>query len=339
MIENSNNSIYLSNQLLQDHNYKKDTDIMTEKLNAINYLNLIAFIVNIVITYGVGTAGWFGAKSNGEISDMYQTIITPNSKAFTIWSVIFLTEAIFVIVQFLPRYRSTALVQKGVRYWFILSCLFQTAWTFPFSFEIMWLALVLIILIGVSLAAILISQYYIECEEKKGFFNYFFFQFPFEVHCGWIIAASILNANILNLQMGASEAMQLAAGIVSLGLLLMITTFVLFFPTTPNFIIPLVAAWASGWISVELKNPKSSITDEFDTVIIEAMQTTSVVIWAIILIVTVIRACLFLLANNFGILPCFGNVDNGENDGGIQAKPNVSQWDTTEERHGQQWSA
>ena len=69
------------------------------------------------------------------------------------------------------------------------------------------------------------------------------------------------------------------------------------------------------------------------------MQTTSVVICAIILIVTVIRACLFLLANNFGILPCFGNVDNEENDRGIQAKPNVSQWDTTEQRHGQQWSA
>merc|ERR1712125_13795 len=114
----------------------------------------------------------------------------------------FLTEAIFVIVQFLPRYRSTALVQQGVKFWFILSCLFQTAWTFPFSFEIMWLALVLIILIGVSLAAILISQYYIEVEEKKGILNYFFFQFPFEVHCGWIIAASIINVNILNLQAG-----------------------------------------------------------------------------------------------------------------------------------------
>ena len=189
---------------------------MTEKLNAVNYLNLIAFIVNIVITYGIGTAGWGGTQSNSEVSDKYQvkeylhcshspyhpslfntqlyfffiqkfkkiaqTIISPNSKAFIIWSVIFLTEAIFVIAQFLPRYRSTALVQQGVKFWFILSCLFQTAWTFPFSFEIMWLALVLIILIGVSIAAILISQYYIEVEEKKGILNYFFFQFPFEVH-------------------------------------------------------------------------------------------------------------------------------------------------------------
>merc|ERR1719343_928048 len=124
---------------MKHRKFKKDNEQkikMTDKLNAINYLNFLCFILNIVITYGIGTAGWGGAQSNGEISEKYQTIISPNSKAFIIWSIIFLTEAIFVIIQLFPKYRSIPLVQEGVKYWFIGACLFQTAWTFPFSFEI-----------------------------------------------------------------------------------------------------------------------------------------------------------------------------------------------------------
>ena len=57
---------------------------MTEKLNAINYLNVLSFILNIVITYGVGTAGWGGAQSNGEISDKYQVCKTTLSQSIHI---------------------------------------------------------------------------------------------------------------------------------------------------------------------------------------------------------------------------------------------------------------
>lgn len=284
---------------------------MAEKLNAINYLNVLSFILNIVITYGVGTAGWGGAQSNGEISDKYQTIISPNSKAFLIWSIIFLTEAIFIIIQLFPKYRSIPLVQDGVKYWFIAACLFQTAWTFPFSFEILWLALIFIICIGICLCGIVISTYYL--DEKGGVLNYCFFRFPFEVHCGWIIGASILNANLLLVQQGANGSVQLASGIVSLGLLVMISTFVLFFPTYPNFIIPLVAAWALGWIAVELNNPKSSITDTFDQTTIQGMETASAVLCTIVLIMTVVRAFFYFLANTFGILPCFGGNVEEEN--------------------------
>lgn len=36
-----------------------------------NWLNLGAFILNTVITYGVGNVGWVG-KTNGELSEKYQ---------------------------------------------------------------------------------------------------------------------------------------------------------------------------------------------------------------------------------------------------------------------------
>jgi len=178
------------------------------------------------------------------------------------------------------------------------------------------LALVLIILIGCSLGTIIVRQYYIVKEEASSFVQYCLFQFPFEVHCGWIIAASILNANIVILKSGASEVVQLASGIVSLGILIIISTLVLFFPTKPNYIIPLVAAWASGFIAVELSNPKSSIIETFSTEIIESMQLSSTVISIIIILMTAVRGILFLLANSrWEILPCFGSkTDIIEND-------------------------
>lgn len=42
------------------------------KLNIKNWLNLGAYVLNIVFTFGIGTNGWFGNGTNGEISLKYQ---------------------------------------------------------------------------------------------------------------------------------------------------------------------------------------------------------------------------------------------------------------------------
>lgn len=88
-----------------------------QRLNFKNIANVLAYGINIALTYGVGTAGWLGTPDNGELSDKYQTIVTPNSRAFSIWGLIFVAQAIFAVVQLLPRFRGTDMVQKGVNYW------------------------------------------------------------------------------------------------------------------------------------------------------------------------------------------------------------------------------
>jgi len=42
------------------------------KINIKNLLNLGAYALNIVFTFGVGTNGWFGNGTNGELSQKYQ---------------------------------------------------------------------------------------------------------------------------------------------------------------------------------------------------------------------------------------------------------------------------
>ena len=96
--------------------------VSSSKVNRKNVLNFIAYIVNIIITYGVGTLGWVGNGTNGELSAKYQTIVTPNSSAFIIWAVIFVFQGIFAVVQLLPRFRAVPMVQEGVSYWYCIIC-------------------------------------------------------------------------------------------------------------------------------------------------------------------------------------------------------------------------
>lgn len=42
------------------------------KLNIKNYLNVVFYILNIIVTFGIGTLGWSGQPTNGELSEKYQ---------------------------------------------------------------------------------------------------------------------------------------------------------------------------------------------------------------------------------------------------------------------------
>ena len=55
------------------------------KLVALNYLNIVAYIVNVVFTYGIGVGGFFNLPTNDELSEKYQTLVTPVGWAFAIW--------------------------------------------------------------------------------------------------------------------------------------------------------------------------------------------------------------------------------------------------------------
>merc|ERR1712174_50104 len=137
--------------------------------------------------------------------------------------------------------------------------------------------------------------------------NYWLFQFPFEVHCGWIIAASVLNVNLLIVERGYDVSVQTCVGIVSLAVLLTIASLVLYFPSRPNDTIPVVLSWASGCIFAELNNPKSSILDMFGNTITRAMKYASLSVCVLILILLVVRFLLLILAKYVSWLACFGN--------------------------------
>lgn len=58
-----------------ENNVQVDETEEKPKINKKNWLNLGAYVLNIVFTFGVGTNGWFGNGTNGELSQKYQVRI------------------------------------------------------------------------------------------------------------------------------------------------------------------------------------------------------------------------------------------------------------------------
>lgn len=226
-------------------------------LNTNNYLNLFGYIVNAVVTFAA--SGIFGFPDNAELSEKYQTLVTPSGITFAIWGIIFLSQGIFAVVQMLPKYCSAILVQEGVSYWYFVACIFQSLWTFAFGYEVLWLSVIFMGGILVSLFQIFKNQSRIESDLAE----FWLFKFPFSIHVGWIAAAFAVNVNVLVFAAGAPAKVQLTWAVLTLLYVITVAAYGLAFSSPFDFTLPLVLLWASIGIASELKNPKDTILYTF----------------------------------------------------------------------------
>lgn len=56
----------------QEEQDVSNNETATPRLNALNYLNVVFYILNFLVTYGVGLLGWVGNGTNEELSEKYQ---------------------------------------------------------------------------------------------------------------------------------------------------------------------------------------------------------------------------------------------------------------------------
>jgi hypothetical protein len=260
-----------------------------KNLNALNYLNLLFYISNIVVVYLVGTSGLFGLPSNADQSEKYQTLVTPIGWAFSIWAVIYVFQAIWAILQLLPKYRAHPYVQKGVSYWYITACIVQIIWTLLFDFDLIWESLLCISFIAIDLAFCVVGCYYLYPAAEKTFIEFWFLLFPFAIHFGWLLCATLVNANTVVVWANASAVTQITVAICSLAVLHACGVWALFVPARPNYTVPLVISWATLAIYFQLDNSKDSITATFDTTTIQSLQYSAIVVSALMLLFVCIR--------------------------------------------------
>ena len=171
-----------------------------------SWINMLAYLANVSITYGSLT-GAFGA-TNEELSEKYQTLVTPAGYAFAIWGPIFIWEGIFAVAQMFPSF-STSPVVDTVTPWWICACCFQVAWTLFFAQEVIPGSLICMLGILVSLLTLILRTDYLPEISIK---EYFLLRAPFSLHCGWIIAASAVNINVMaDYNMSSQETMLMFA--------------------------------------------------------------------------------------------------------------------------------
>uniref|UniRef100_A0A7S1V5D9 Uncharacterized protein n=1 Tax=Grammatophora oceanica TaxID=210454 RepID=A0A7S1V5D9_9STRA len=262
-------------------------------VTTLNYLNLLAYIANVAVTFGVGLIGGiFDLPSIGEQSIKYQTLITPAGYAFFIWAVIFFAQAAFTIVQLLPSLAGTSLVQNGVSYNYIGVVVMQILWVLAFLTDAILLSEIFMLGILFFLASIVVRQYNI--KQPGGWKEYVLLKFPFLVHCGWIIVASLVNTSVLLVFRATDTDLQFYVALASLLGALVIANLLLTCLSRPIFVIPMVVAWASVGIFVELLEPLDLLAAWFGDEAIVTIQYLALIVAIIIVLAVLLKAYLQL---------------------------------------------
>jgi hypothetical protein len=252
-----------------------------QALQLVNFTNLISYILNFAVTYGVNASGKF--PSNGELSLKYQTLVTPSGYAFAIWGIIFTSQLIWTCVQLLPKYRAKVEVIHGVAYYYVWACAAQCAWTVVFTMEHITFSLIAMVSILIPLLIILTRTSQISSESIVA---YWLLKFPFEIHVGWIMAATLVNCNVLLVAQDVPTTAQIASAWVSLA---MLATTAMYYIIKTKWVVPTVLAWASYAIKVELSNPRDSITGKFTEESIKSLEVAAGVLSGFILVAAAVK--------------------------------------------------
>jgi hypothetical protein len=162
------------------------------------------FPILVVLTYFVMLATNAAAvllPINGlttqEVSDTFPNLFAPAGITFSIWSVIYLLLAFFVVYQWRKPDRNSLLADAAaiskIRIIFISTSILNSVWLFVWQY--LQIDLSMVIMLALLLALIYANLFLKKATVSKK--DYFFIRLPFSVYFGWITIATIANAAAL----------------------------------------------------------------------------------------------------------------------------------------------
>ncbi len=157
-------------------------------------LNGIAFVSVVFINY-LSNTGVMNGKTIGSLSDSIRSLFTPAGYAFSIWGLIYLFLLGFVIYQgrsLFVKVKNDDFVEK-IGFWFIISCIANSAWIFAWIYEYTGVSCIFIFLLLVSILKIIINNK-MQIEEIKTS-KLLFVSLPFVIYGGWVTVASVANVS------------------------------------------------------------------------------------------------------------------------------------------------
>ena len=150
--------------------------------------NIVAFLIMVAVNYFSNT-GAINGETMSTVSAEYENLFTPAGYAFSIWGVIYLALAGFVIYQIVSsRGKKTA---ARIGWWFVISCFFNISWIFAWLNHLTGLSVILMTLLLFSLIMIILrTRMELDDEPLKVIA---FVWWPFSFYSGWISVALIAN--------------------------------------------------------------------------------------------------------------------------------------------------
>mmetsp|Transcript_15198 Transcript_15198/g.38264 ORF Transcript_15198/g.38264 Transcript_15198/m.38264 type:complete len:569 (-) Transcript_15198:1888-3594(-) len=312
---------------LLDNEHRYDS---TPKLNGLNYLNVITYGLNVFTSYFIGVRGLFGVlPTRRDIFIEYETLVTPADYAYWLWAPILVFEFFFATAQLLPKYRARPIIQQGTGLYFFWACIIQTIWTVFFAMRWFISSFVAVVLALLCFVLLLLSQHYnVLCaptvrgrggmsivallsmattapprQRRKSLMEYWFFRFPFYLHCGWLLVCLVVQFSMaFRYRFTDSSGAQLAADIIALGVLLPPATFFLTGQNSgPDFVIPLVILWSYVSIGFELNHPHDRLIEIYGHPAILAVQISCYVFSGLIGVMILPRIIIWVAQEFFTI--------------------------------------
>ena len=154
--------------------------------------NIFALIVTIVLNY-LSNTGIFNGNTMSTVSAAYQNLFTPAGYAFSIWGLIYLGLAAFVIYHAVVSFKSSQekIVVLKVGWWFVISCIANCAWIFAWLYDYTGLSVIIMIMLLFSLVMIILKTR-MELDDLP-MKQIAFVWWPFSLYAGWITVALIAN--------------------------------------------------------------------------------------------------------------------------------------------------
>jgi hypothetical protein len=264
------------------------TELSSSPITRLNIINLIAYTLNVLITYGIGVAGLFDLPTNGDLSRKYQTLVTPVGWAFSIWGLIFTFQLVWVVFQTVSKQNRNSEWISAIGMGYFRICVAQAAWTLAFSNEAIWLSLGFMVLILVFLVEAVLSL--IPKQASVG--DYVLWKLPFTLHCGWILAATVVNLNVVLVAEGFSTNIQFLSAVGSLASLFLIGVFTAW--RHIDYVIPIVVAWALLGVYVELGSAAASIVISFERSQIDQARYGAIIVSSALILATLVKGAFSL---------------------------------------------
>lgn len=235
-------------------------------LNIKNALNVGAFLLNCLTYFNVDgpqfrMLEWMNTARQFEEFD---TIVTPSRFIFAVLSTaVFFAHGVFTVINLLPKYRNTGLVQDGVSFWYFTATVFQLMAAFSISFEgqfgVFFTCAAFFGMIA-CLAQILIRQAKVDNQQEPE--DYWLLRFPWHLQFGWIVCVFIVCFNHFVAEFDAAPAWQGFFGLVSLISLAAISfKLIQTKGSEPNYVIPTVFSIFTLGVLVGFNEP--GVENEF----------------------------------------------------------------------------
>lgn len=254
-------------------------------LNGLMVLNTVGFLVMVSVN-ALANILPLNGMNTGEVANLYPNLFTPAAITFSIWGLIYLLLAAFVLYQLglfskNSVYRADVIQEIGL--YFAISSFANALWIVAWHYRMVFLSvlIMLVILYCLIIISTKLSKTTLSMKEKL------FIKLPFSIYFGWITVATIANITALLVSIGwngwgISEEMWTVI-VMIVGLLTGITTMV----NNKDIAYGLAIIWAYAGILIKHLSP-TGFNGQYNAVMITAIGS----------IVVLALTAVFLVAAN-----------------------------------------